>query len=141
MPLAQLVEARQRILQAAAACTGGDAEERVGHAAHRGHDDSRPATVPRARRLNNVNQSLNGFGIGDRGAAEFLDNHKEQILYGKAGVPRRAWELAVAVFVFLRNQAIVAAKSRDDLAVPSIQFVHLFALAIEGCNGLFVVVP
>jgi hypothetical protein len=36
--------------------------------------------------LNNLNQSLNCFSIGDRGAAEFLNNHKEQILYGKAGV-------------------------------------------------------
>jgi hypothetical protein len=29
---------------------------------------------------------LNCFGIGDRSAAEFLNNHKQQILYGKAGV-------------------------------------------------------
>jgi hypothetical protein len=33
---------------------------------------------------------MNCFGIGDRGAAEFLDNHKEQILYGNAGVASAA---------------------------------------------------
>jgi hypothetical protein len=33
-----------------------------------------------------LNQSLNRLRIGDRGAAEFLNNHKQQILYGKAGV-------------------------------------------------------
>jgi hypothetical protein len=32
---------------------------------------------------------LNCFWIGDGGAAEFLDNHKPKILYGKAGVAAR----------------------------------------------------
>ena len=45
-----------------------------------------PRPSARARVPNNLNQSLNRLGIGDRGAAEFLNNHKQQILYGKAGV-------------------------------------------------------
>jgi hypothetical protein len=42
--------------------------------------------VPGARAPDNLNQPLNCFGIGDRGTTEFLDNHKELILYGKAAV-------------------------------------------------------
>src|SRR4029079_10388576 len=85
MPLAQLIEACQRVLEAPTASRRRDAEERIGDAAHRRHDDGGPPSIARARGADNLNQSLNSFGIGDRGAAEFLDNHKEQILYGKAG--------------------------------------------------------
>src|SRR5262245_22517217 len=86
MPLAQLIETGQRVLEAPTASRRGDAEERIGDAAHRRDDDGGPPPIPRARVADNLNQSLNGFGIGDGRAAEFLDNHKEQILYGKAGV-------------------------------------------------------
>jgi hypothetical protein len=33
---------------------------------------------------------LNRVRVGDRGTAELLDNHKQQILYGKAGVDPNA---------------------------------------------------
>jgi hypothetical protein len=89
MPLAQLIEACQRVLEAPSASRRRNAEERVGDAAHRRDDDGGPPPIPQARGADNLNQSLNGFWIGDGRAAEFLDNHKEQILYGKAAVAAR----------------------------------------------------
>jgi hypothetical protein len=83
MPLAQLIEPPERIVETPAPSRCGESQQRVGHAAHRGYDHGGPASVARARRVNNLNQSLNCFGIGDRGAAEFLDNHKQQILLRK----------------------------------------------------------
>jgi hypothetical protein len=81
MPLAQLVETCERVFETAPACGRGNTEERIRDAAHRGDDDGGPASVPRAGVPDNLNQSLNCFWIGDRGAAEFLDNHKQKILY------------------------------------------------------------
>jgi len=89
MPLTQLIETRQRVFEASSASRGGDAKERIGDAAHRRDDDGRATSVPGARAPDNLNQPLNGFGVGDRRAAEFLDNHKELILYGKAVVAAR----------------------------------------------------
>src|SRR5262245_47605754 len=83
MPLAQLVKTCERVLEAPSASRGGDTEQRIGDAAHRRNDDGGPPSVSRARVSDNLNQSLNRFGIGDGGAAEFLDNHKEQILLRK----------------------------------------------------------
>jgi uncharacterized protein (DUF2062 family) len=84
---------------------------------------------------------LNGFGIGDRRAAEFLDNHKEQILYGKAGVAAGLNAGSpIAIVVFLRDQAIVAARLADDFVVLPVKFVHFRTLAIEGRDRFFVLV-
>ena len=83
-----------------------------------------------------MNQSLNRFGIGDGGAAEFLDNHKEQILYGKAGVAARHHRGSlIPIVVFLRDQAIVTTQPSDNFVMPASEFVRFFALAIEGRDG------
>ena len=71
---------------------------------------------------------MNCFRIGDGGAAEFLDDHKPKILYGKVGVP----------VVVLRDQSNVAAQPGEDFVMPPREFVRFRALAIEGRNGLFV---
>jgi hypothetical protein len=84
---------------------------------------------------------LNCFRIGDGGAAEFLDNHKPKILYGKAGVIARitAGSL-IAIVVVLCDQSIVAARPGDDFVMPPSEFVRFGALAIEGRDGFFVLV-
>ena len=53
----------------------GDGEQRVGDPAHRRHDDHRPAAVARARGADDLDQASDGVGIGDRRAAEFLNDH------------------------------------------------------------------
>jgi hypothetical protein len=73
---------------------------------------------------------LNCFRIGDRGAAEFLDNHKQRILYGSL----------IAVVAFLCDESIVAARPGDDLVMPPIEFMRFRALAIEGCDDFLVFV-
>ena len=52
-----------------------DPQQRVGDLAHRRHDDHRPAAVARARGPDDLDQTSDGFWIGDRRAAEFLNNH------------------------------------------------------------------
>jgi hypothetical protein len=86
MPLAQLLEACERVIEPTAAGGRRHAEEGIRHPTHRGDDHGGPASIPGARIADNLNQPLNCFRIGDGGAAEFLDNHKQKILYGKAGV-------------------------------------------------------
>ena len=86
--LAQLLEPGERVVEPAAAGRRGDAQQRIGHAAHRGHHDGGTSAVARPRRANDIDQSLNRFGVSDGGTAEFLDDHKQQILYGKAGMDR-----------------------------------------------------
>jgi hypothetical protein len=81
-----LIETCQRVLDTPSPSRCGDAKQCIGNAAHRRHHDGGSASIARAGVADNVNQSLYCFGIGDGGAAEFLDNHKQQILYGKAGV-------------------------------------------------------
>ena len=70
-----------------------------------------------------------------------MDNHKQQILYGKAGVAASDRRLAIPIVVFVGDEAIVAAGPLHDLVVPSIQFVRFSALAIEGGNRLLVLGP
>jgi len=53
---------------------------------------------------------------------------------------RTAPRLAIRIVVFLRDQSIVAAQSRDDFVVPASEFVRFRPLAVEGCDRLFVVV-
>ena len=61
-----------------------------------------------------------------------MDNHKEQILYGKAGVAAGLNAGSpIAIVVFLRDQAIVAARLADDFVVLPVKFVHFRTLAIE----------
>ena len=137
MPLAQLFETRQRVVHAPGARGRRDREQRIGHAAHRGHDDRGTAPIARPGRPNDVNQSLNRFRVSDRGTAEFLDNHKQQILYGKAGV------VPVSAFVLVArasDDAIIAAGIRDDLAITPTEFVRFLAFAIEGGDRFFVLV-
>ena len=91
----QLLETRQRIIDAAT--TGGrrNGEQRIGDAAHRRHDDRWTAAIARPGRADDLNQSSNCVWVSDGGTAEFLDNHEQQILYGKAGVDRaRTWTSA-----------------------------------------------
>jgi hypothetical protein len=84
---------------------------------------------------------LNRFGIGDGGTTEFLDNHKQQILYGKAGVAAPYCRLPIPVVVFVSDEAIIATEPLHDLVMPPIQFVRFSALAIEGGNRLLVLGP
>jgi hypothetical protein len=141
MAFAQLIEACERVVEATAAGGRSNTEERIGHSAHGGDDNGGPASVAGARSANNLNQPLNCFGIGDGGTAEFLDNHKQKILYGKAGVtaPSGARSL-IAIVVVLRDQAIVAARPRNDLVISPREFVGFRALTIEGRDSLFMIV-
>lgn len=86
MPLAQLFEPCKRILSTTGARGRRNGQQRVGHAAHRRHNDRRTAAIARPGRADDLNQSVNRVWICDRSTAEFLDNHKQIILYGKAGV-------------------------------------------------------
>jgi hypothetical protein len=80
---------------------------------------------------------LNRFRVSDRGTAEFLDNHKQQILYGKAGV---VGGLAILLVPIVADAAIVAAGVGDDLVMPATEFVRFLAFAIEGGDRLLVLV-
>jgi hypothetical protein len=46
----------------------------------------------------------------------------------------------IPIFVFLRDQSIVAAPPGNDFATPPIELLRLCALAIEGCDRFFVLV-
>jgi hypothetical protein len=83
---------------------------------------------------------LNGFGICDGGTAEFLNDHKQQILYGKAGVGR-AQRPGSPIFVVVApaERAIVAAQLGNDLLKTPTQFVHFGPLTIEGGNRFVVI--
>jgi hypothetical protein len=82
---------------------------------------------------------LNRFGISDRGAAEFLDNHKQQILYGKAGADRSCgsvtWRSRSSC---LSDDAIVATRIGDRFVMPTSEFARFLALAIERSNRFLV---
>ena len=52
------------------------AQQRVGDLAHRRHDDDRAAAVSRPRGPDDLNQTSDSFWIGDRRAAEFLNDHR-----------------------------------------------------------------
>ena len=61
------------------------AEQRVGDAAHRRHDDGRAAAVAGARVAHDLDQAADGVGIGDRRAAEFLNDHPAILPYAACG--------------------------------------------------------
>jgi len=140
--LAQLLETRKRIFDAATAGRSRNGEQRVGDAAHRRHHDRWTAAIAQPGRANDLNQSSNCVWVSDGGTAEFLDNHEQQILYGKAGVDRvRRRGLALVLVVVRPDGAIVTPRIRDDFAMASIELVHLVAFSIEGGNRLLVFVP
>ena len=142
VPFAQLLETRKRLVDAASAGRRRNGEQRVGDAAHRRHDDRGSAAIARPRRTDDLNQASDRVGVGDGRAAEFLDNHKQQILYGKAGVGRvRRRRLALVLVVVLPDGPIVASRIRDDFVMASIELVHLVAFSIERGNRLLVFVP
>ena len=75
MPIAQPLDVRQRAVGLPGARFGGDGQQRIGDLAQGRHDEHRPAAVARARGAGDLDQASNGVGIGDRGAAEFLNDH------------------------------------------------------------------
>ena len=75
MSIADLAHLRERVVELRGAGRGGDAEQPVGDTAHRGHHDCRTASIARPRRPYNFNQASDSFGVGDGGAAEFLNDH------------------------------------------------------------------
>jgi hypothetical protein len=75
VPRANLLNPRARVVRARLTCGRRDAEQTIGYAAHRRDDDRRAAAVARPRRPHDVNQALDGCSVGDRGPAEFLNNH------------------------------------------------------------------
>jgi hypothetical protein len=82
---------------------------------------------------------LNRFGISDRGAAEFLDNHKQQILYGKLGSTAGGGVVStIVVVVILSNDAIVATRIGHGFLMPATEFVRFLAFTIEGGDRFLV---
>jgi len=53
-------------------------------------------------------------------------------------VPRGSRESPISIVVFLRDQAIVAARPADDFVMLPAKFVCFRALAIEGRDRFFV---
>ena len=56
----------------------------------------------------------------------------------RLGLPRPGRGLPIAIFVFRRDQSILAAQSGDDFVMPAIEFVRFGALTVERGNRFFV---
>jgi hypothetical protein len=84
-------------------------------------------------------QSLNRFGVSDGGTPEFLDNHKQKILYGKAGVDRdRRSGLSVMMIFVAGDHAVVATRVRNQLVIAPVQFVSFLTFTIERSDRFLV---
>ena len=88
---------------------------------------------------------MDRFRISDRSTAEFLDNHKQQILYGKAGLTE-AWQWdsvvaqAILIVVVGADETIVAPRIHDDFVVAPVQFTRHGTLTIERGDRFLVLV-
>jgi hypothetical protein len=75
MPRAQLLHTRQRLFMTRRAGGRREAEQRIGDAAHCRDDHRRTAAVASARAAHDVDEASDSGRIGDRRAAEFLNDH------------------------------------------------------------------
>ena len=73
--VADLRDARQRLVGLGGGGIGCQVQQAVGDAAHGRHHDGRAGAVAGACGTDNLDQASDGVWIGDRRAAEFLHNH------------------------------------------------------------------
>jgi hypothetical protein len=68
----------------------------------------------------------------------FWTTTKSRSYTERLGLPRGSRESPISIVVFLRDQAIVAARPADDFVMLPVKFVCFRALAIEGRDRFFV---